>query len=490
MDPTSDFSNAEPSTTSPTTHTSPGSWYQQRQEASGEYSGSKIDSRTALRQGFLAPLRPLPLANGPAAPNTEETINWPRAREIILDILKKHIDNDFSMSLVNRLLPSLVKAPVSENQNLTCLIITQRDAHSNSWHIALKELEEQFNVGSISGFTIEFMDPEMFRPLRPHILEEEAPIEPFWDELCPKIGEELSELRFFSISCYRLGRHPEGPKNPVTISIGAPLDSCETWDSLTDTIRQVVKRIFPGEIEISIVPMDHPFGDERPFIYWPEESMFEVHLPISAFESAVKMGSSFGPKDVDTSATMGGTVRLRDPQGKSQDAFMSVFHCFRTVVGREIESHGLRPGSHSQFQSVSPSHLDSKTKLRWLNEKIRKMNESERRVREELESTGHSRRQEIIDSRTSDMEQYQAEVNTIEKFDSRAGCLWACSGFQREHLNDWSLSLAMNRSSIPNTLPPRLAIGRHVSGCRYSSFDDEINSHSTENLKPGNLVWE
>ena len=489
MDPTSDASDPQPSTTLPTTLTSPRSQRQRRQEAPDESSASNIDSRTPLRYGFPAPLRPLPLVNSPAPPNAEEAINWSSAREIILDILERHITNDFSVSLVNRLSPSVAKAasnPVSQNQNLTCLIITQHDEHSNSWYIALKELEEQFNVGSISGFTIEIMDPEMFKPQRPHFVEESVAITPLWPELRPKILNELSGLEWFTLSVVRFGRRLEALENPVTILIGAPPDSYETWDSLIDTIRDTVDGVLPGdpgEVEIAIIPANHPF----PSLDEPSALL----LPVSAFQSAVEMGSSFGPKGVDTSATVGGTIRLQDRQGNTREALVSVFHCFKPIVGREIEAQGLRPDSHSPCQSVSPSDPDRNKTLQWFKEEVDDWNERMRHTQEKFNMTGEPRYQDTINKRTRTIGRYQAEMKTIEEFDSRIGRLWACSGFQKEHLTDWSLSLlATNRSSKPNTLPPEEHSDlRGLTDRMYSPTHNEIKSHSTEGLKPGNLVW-
>lgn len=78
----------------------------------------------------------------------------------IHSVLRKYLVHDYSVSLVNRIPPERlppVFEVVSHNQNLTCLIITQRDVDTNSWYLALTELEESYNVGSIGGFTIEIL---------------------------------------------------------------------------------------------------------------------------------------------------------------------------------------------------------------------------------------------------------------------------------------------------------------------------------------------
>ena len=140
MDPTKSLNSPETSTTPIGT-----SYSGSRKESllksgeSDESIVSKIDSKSPLRKGYPGPLVPLPLLICAAAPNTEESINWSRAREIIHGILSNHLVNDFSVSVVNRLPPSLARQVIilpSENQNLTCLIETKRDVHSNSWNLA------------------------------------------------------------------------------------------------------------------------------------------------------------------------------------------------------------------------------------------------------------------------------------------------------------------------------------------------------------------
>lgn len=52
--------------------------------------------------------------------------------------------------------------------------------------------------------------------------------------------------------------------------------------------------------------------------------------------------SSLAPRGINTSAIAGGTTRLRYQDGHTGDMIMSVFHCYRTILGREHELNGLR----------------------------------------------------------------------------------------------------------------------------------------------------
>lgn len=168
MNTPTNLSSPEKSSTAPTVLTSPRSHRKTRQEASDESTSSRIDSRVPLRQGYPTPLLPLPLSTGPVAANTEDTINWSSARETMLKILNKHDVNEFSMSWVNRLVPSSGFNSAPEyNSNLTCLIITRRNLNSNSWYLALKDIEEQFEMDNLRGFTVEFIDPELCKPAWP-----------------------------------------------------------------------------------------------------------------------------------------------------------------------------------------------------------------------------------------------------------------------------------------------------------------------------------
>jgi hypothetical protein len=124
--------------------------------------------------------------------------------------------------------------------------------------------------------------------------------------------------------------------------------------------------------------------------------------------------------------------------------------------------------------------------LQWLKNEIHEMDEMTKDRQQKLEWTGDPRYQTAIDNSSRASAEYQAEKNTIEQFNSSAGALWACSGFQMDHLCDWSLSLAPNRS-ISNTLPPI----KHSSlaGHRYGPFDAKIREVSMKNVKSGSLVW-
>jgi hypothetical protein len=302
-----------------------------RQEDSGESADSMVDSDEPLRQGYPRPLLPLPLGVQCVAPDTEERINWPRTREIVHRILKTHGFKEYSVSVLNRLPPSRLErleqssGPVTQNENLTCFIVAKRDIHSNSWYLALKDFEEQFRLQNIGGFTIEIIDPEMCKPELVHPVEPDQRIVSLWPDMRMDILKKLSGLHWSTLSVVRFGRSLLASENPVTILIGAPKQSDETWKSLTTSIRKIVDRFFLDEVKVVIIPAKHPFSS----LDDPKEKL----LPLSAFQSDVEMGSSFGPKDVETAATVGGTIRLRHSNGNSHHALMSVFHCFRTVVG-------------------------------------------------------------------------------------------------------------------------------------------------------------
>lgn len=439
-----------------------------------------------LRQGFPGPLLRLPLFNGIVAENTSESIDWLKCLNTIHSVLRKYLVHDYSVSLANRIPPEH-RPPlfdvVSHNQNLTCLIITQRDVETNSWSLALKELEELYNIGSIGGFTIELIDPELFQPEWPQPLGEDEAVIAFWPEIRTETMISLDKFDWYTLSLVRWGRSVNALENPITILIGAPAVTDETRDSVTNTIRKTLDRFFLDDIEIALIAATHPFSS-------PDQPT-DLILPTSAFQPSIAMGSSFGPRDVDTSATMGGTIRLHDSDGNHQDAMMSVFHCFRTVVGNEIESQGLRPTPNSQFQSMIPSGPDRQNKLQNLEENIKSYSGMIEGLQQKMDWTGDSRYQKQIDVITNIVKTCQEEKDTIEQFDSTAGSLWACSGFQTEHLHDWSLSLARNRTS-PNTLPP-LGHGELSVPPDHEIYlppiDPEVKSYLSQIPKTGSIVW-
>lgn len=69
-----------------------------------------------------------------------------------------------------------------------------------------------------------------------------------------------------------------------------------------------------------------------------------LSLPISAFQAEIEPGFNFGLQGVDTTATVGGMVRLRHQESHTEDMALSVFHCFRTIIGEEHEANGVQLG--------------------------------------------------------------------------------------------------------------------------------------------------
>ncbi|KAK5047258.1 hypothetical protein LTR84_006780 [Exophiala bonariae] len=498
MNTPTDPSAPERSSTAPTAFTSPASRRQQRkkrQQPSDESTSPRIDSTIDLRQGFPAPLLRWPLLTHPVGPDADERINWQSARLVMLDIMEKHGFRQFSMSVVNRLPdPSAGRLPAPEhNQNLTCLIITRRNLNTNSWYLALKDIEEQFEMGNLAGFTVEIVDPEMFKPQFPGPIGPHEPIVPLWPDLRPQILSQLWELDWFSLSVVHFGRRLDPLKNPVTLVIGTPEITCHTWDPLINAIQGILNQSGLDDVEVAIIPAKHPLSafedpstsDDPPAL----DIITDRILPTSAFQSDIEPGSSFGPDGLITTATLGGVVRLRDGNGNTEDMVMSVFHPFRSIVGQEREANGLRRDTSSNINIVVPSKQDRDEKLKWIETLIQDTTQDMVQYQEKLEWTGEERWQKALDIRVPEVERYQAEKKIVEAFDPYAGVLRAYSGFQTQSLHDWSLSAVSNRALKLNTLPARSENLPFSMDASYHPLSSEIKYRSAQSPQSGEKVW-
>ncbi|KAK5061587.1 hypothetical protein LTR84_008131 [Exophiala bonariae] len=269
---------------------------------------------------------------------------------------------------------------------------------------------------------------------------------PLWPTIRPQIFDSISGLQWFTISVVSWGTNSNKSENPTTILIGAPRNTEKAWETLTGKIEAILDHVGLDGIGVTIIPAKHPFSalDD------PAENI----LSTSAFQSDIEPGSSLAPKGVDTSATAGGCIRLRNQDSRTEDMIMSVFHCYRTVIGTEHELNGLRLDQASQIETVIPSDQDRTQKLQSIQITLQTAIAPLQNLQERFEWTGDLRLQKWIDDWTREIEEQEAQKRIINEFDSRVGSLRACSGFQIQNLHDWSLSAVTNRCSKLNTLPP------------------------------------
>jgi hypothetical protein len=304
-----------------------------RQENSDDSTESTIDAKDPLRHGYPH-LQPLPLYNWLPEPHTEECIGWSDLLDIVAACLKTYLPA-FKAVLFDRR-PRPQDGPNTKNENLTCLVITKRDRDSDAWRQALRAIELQFVMCSVTGLTVEFLDPEVLQYNDPHThfaLESNDPIVSQWHHIKPEVVELINSFEWATLSVIRRGRFLERLENPTTILVGAPLDTLAVWPTIIDAITDILVRFKLAGIVVVVIPIRRPFSaldqlDE------PTKKLIDI----SEFERTVDMGASFAPKAEKTSASIGGTLRLWKQDGTSLDVLMSIFHpfCFITSEGMSI----------------------------------------------------------------------------------------------------------------------------------------------------------
>ena len=290
----------------------------------------------------------MPLESWTVQADTEQIVNWPVIQEIVLRSLQAELTQKFTVSLVDRR-----SGPQTElnkrNENLTCLITTSRDLNSDTWLHALFAIENAFDRNNITGLSVEILDPDVYHYYDPEChfaLDPKEPIVALWPRILPDILPLLDDLPRTTLSVVRRGVLPNRFDNMTVVLVGAPESTRSKWGSIHSQIKSILNKFNLHEVVVHNIPISEPFfasGVDNPE---------EITLLTTEFEQKVKMGATFGPKIVEkssisetgsqvvkkisTSATVGGTIQLRNMSGGTLDLLMSVFHPFRTRLFQKV----------------------------------------------------------------------------------------------------------------------------------------------------------
>jgi hypothetical protein len=301
----------------------------QRQQDSGESTASTVDSRELLRQGYPS-LKPLPLYSCTVANGTG--LEWASFEQGLLNILNHRLTQDFKLSFVDRR-QSPLEIPNLQNENLTALVTTKRDLNSDAWYLALKDVEFEFSKRDINGITVEIIDPELYKTFAPpshFTIHPQDPIVSCWPILEPRILKLIDSFEWATLSLVRRGTQGGHFANAPTVLIGAPQNTESIWDMIAFSVNGFLSDMNFGGVETTIIPIQDPLSTTS-----LDDPTSKI-LSVDEFQKYVRIGASFCPAAVDTSATIGGTLRLRKQNTQYKDFLMTVFHPFRTLVGKRM----------------------------------------------------------------------------------------------------------------------------------------------------------
>jgi hypothetical protein len=291
-DPTSPSSWEISNTTNPT---SPTSSRHRKQGSSGESTATNVDTTDTYRQGFPAPLRPLPQEHYIATRDDGERMRWESTQEAILGFIQARNVHFESLALINR---RHRRAKVSDN-DLTILITAKHDPTSDSWYLMLQDIYTYLQQNGLPPIRAEIFDPLYVRVPDHFIVELSHPLISAWPNLCHRIIEALGSRPWLTLTAVRRGIHKTSTDNPITILITTP--DPPAIDVTREAILLLCARAgFHLQFEIS--EESSVFGTSSPD---------EMQLHASAFTGPILMGSSVSAKSVeDTSGTMGGAIIL------------------------------------------------------------------------------------------------------------------------------------------------------------------------------------
>jgi len=377
---------------------------------------------------------------------------------MVRKILALHLvpHNDAAISLVDRrTIPrrDMVNTP---NEHATCLIEVKRNPDHN-WKLCVDEIELEFSKHDINGLTVELIEGFHLFTVRNYILLPTDPIIELWEGIQPKVVNVISDFRWATLSVLRRGPSQNWFECPVTILIGAPEDSSQSWTSKRSEIRQTYSGYIQlKDVAVDIIPIRFPLS--APNLY------YERLLGVDHFDPRKSpMGASIQPKDGDTTATVGGSIKI-STGNKTVTCMMSVWHMFSSSVTQGTEGNimlksvvnttldvvlnGISPMANSTPNRVQiPSAADHAYTLavhqNWLEEDFVPDLEW---ARTKMETEPSERNQIDLDHDEKWVHNWRKTITKIQGLVPDDGYLWAGSGFSNKL--DWSLICSDGREVI------------------------------------------
>jgi hypothetical protein len=131
------------------------------------------------------------------------------------------------------------------------------------------------------------------------------------------------------------------PENNPIILVGAPAESQASWQAMAEQIYSLCSNAGLGHCRVLFEPVQYPLTATVESI----ESLPGRLLCDEELAEDVPIGSSFGPiKDVQVSASMGGTIKLQGSDEEPSALLLSVFHPFEELVNEgKLDSRFSNP---------------------------------------------------------------------------------------------------------------------------------------------------
>ncbi|KAF2761490.1 hypothetical protein EJ05DRAFT_173497 [Pseudovirgaria hyperparasitica] len=254
-------------------------------------------------------------------------------------------------------------------------------------------------------------------------------------------------------------------KNAVVL-VGAPVESHASWQPMAEHIYSLCAHAGLGHVRIMFEPVPYPLTALNQDLFEPPASQLPEEGQV---QQTVPMGSSFGPVgERESTASVGGTIKLQD-KGKEPEPFLlSVFHPFDSLVSEQERLHGYRRNTAQPIQVRIPSPQDTDIANVWntnrintLEGRLKVMDGKFKLLGDEKFQTQAVQLEELIKGHQEDLRKLHDATNRLP------GILYYGSGFGRA--TDWSLSLFEDR--ILQNKPPSM-----------KKITDSIRNHHVDSI--------
>lgn len=258
-----------------------------------------IDSRLDFRRGWptLAPL-PLKVVHGDAAsyfPNYDKHLSQ---IQLLLELQRVQPQG---INIVHRIPLGATNA----DESTATLFITVKQGAGNSY-MAVRDIRKYLASHDIH-VAIEIIDERAQLIKTYAILPSETEVLYHWSRVRDLVTKKLDDIKtkWVSVTLLRRGLDLSRDSCPPTVVISArDAANSKWWNEILPAIRNQCRPHF----HVELVPEDNSIFDPQ-----EDAKLAGSLLPISQFTSQVPMGGSCGPASTIGNGTMGGILRLRQP---------------------------------------------------------------------------------------------------------------------------------------------------------------------------------
>lgn len=271
----------------------------------------EIDTRNVYRYGFPAPIPLMPVATY-SAPWWSEVVQ-PHLRGIRTILGSQRVDTE-TIQVVSR-------ANGGEEESIPTLCVTANEGKGN-WFHAIKEIRKHFLSVNLTDLAIEVLDHRIFDDLHTFtILPTETEIISQWSIRRPRVLEflhgDMPNARWATLNVLHRGVGDTRADCFPTVLLSIPNPSHHVWH----------EEIYPRLV--AICEPHFRLG----LLYYSGTMITNSGLAENVSvedvkSSSLRMGSSCGPTDSESSATLGGGSRTTERAERYRDIWIDKHPCY------------------------------------------------------------------------------------------------------------------------------------------------------------------